>query len=206
MIDRMLGGAGRPMDQIRPMTEIEQNVVQNVLRLLVDTLKESWRPAYAIDFSTTAVETHPHMLQIVAPSEMIILFRFQVRMRQVVGRLHLAMPTLVLEPIMHIFDQEWSTRKKIIHDGTLLQQLRYVPVRVSIATADTQFPVQSLLSLQVGDTLVLDQRTDWPVLIKVAEKNKLYARAKFDAGRKTFVVCGEARPIREEARLGHISS
>src|SRR5437870_12653923 len=49
MIDRLLGGAGRPITNPRPITEIEQSVMQNVLRLLVDNLKETWRPVYAIE-------------------------------------------------------------------------------------------------------------------------------------------------------------
>src|SRR5438874_6401839 len=50
MIDRLLGGAGRPITNPRPMTEIEQSIMQNVLKLLLDNLKESWRPVYAIEF------------------------------------------------------------------------------------------------------------------------------------------------------------
>ena len=49
MIDRLLGGAGRPMTNVRPMTEIEQRIIQGVLKFIVDNLKESWRPVYAID-------------------------------------------------------------------------------------------------------------------------------------------------------------
>src|SRR5688572_17225949 len=48
MIDRLLGGVGKAMATPRPMTEIEQSIIQNVLRLVVDNLKESWRPAYTI--------------------------------------------------------------------------------------------------------------------------------------------------------------
>ena len=48
------------------MTEIEQSIIQNVLKLMVDNLKESWRPVYAIDFALTAMETHPHMVQVTA--------------------------------------------------------------------------------------------------------------------------------------------
>ena len=60
----------------------------------------------------TATETHPHMVQITAPNEMVIHFQFQVRMREAFTKMHLAIPTLVLEPIIHIFDQEEYTRRK----------------------------------------------------------------------------------------------
>src|SRR5579871_1399804 len=167
MIDRLLGGLGRPINNIRPMTEIEQSIIQNVLKLMVDNLKESWRQIYAIEFAVTATETHPHMIQVTAPNEMVIHFQFQVRMRDTLSKMHLAIPTLVLEPIIHIFDQEEYSRRKVVQDGTLLHLLRNIPVNVSIETAETAFPMESLLSLQVGDTLLLDQRENWPVIIKI---------------------------------------
>jgi len=205
IIDRLLGGAGRPISTVRPMTEIEQSIIQNVLKLMVDNLKESWRPVYTIEFTATTTETHPHMVQIVAPNEMVIHFQFGVRMRDVVSKMHLAIPTMVLEPIIHIFDQELYSRKKIIHDGTLLNQLRNVPVNVSIETAETSFPMDSLLSLQVGDTLVLDQKQQWPVILKVAGRSKLSAVAQMDSSRKAFSVTGLIRPRREEVVNGVIA-
>ena len=205
MIDRLLGGAGRAISKTRAMTEIEQSIIQNVLKLMIDNLKESWRPVYSIDFALTATETHPHMVQVTSPNEMIVQFQFQVRMRETQARMNIAMPTLVLEPIIHIFDQELYSRKKIIHDGTLLHQLRNIPVNVSIETGESSFPMESLLTLQVGDTLVLDQRQEWPVLIKVAGKNKLHAMGQMDENRKAFAVTGYIRPRREESINGHVS-
>ena len=126
-------------------------------------------------------------------------------MRETVAKMNIAMPTLVLEPITHIFDQELYSRKKIIHDGTLLHQLRNIPVNVSIETAESLFPMESLLSLQVGDTLVLDQKQEWPVQIKVAGKNKLHAMGQIDSERKAFAITGYVRPRREESVDGHIA-
>jgi hypothetical protein len=40
--------------------------------------------------------------------------------------------------------------------------------------------------------IVLDQRTEWPMQIKVAGRRKLLSRAKFDASRKTFSVTSTA--------------
>jgi flagellar motor switch protein FliM len=205
MIDRLLGGSGQPMATPRPMTEIEQSIMQNVLKLLVDNLKESWRPVYAIEFAHTAIETHPHMVQVTSPNEMVIHFQFHARMRENLAKIHLAIPTLAMEPIIHIFDQEEYTRRKIVQDGTLLHLLRNIPVSVSIDTAETPFPMESLMTLQVGDTLLLDQREQWPVIIKVSGKDKLHAKAQMDATRKAFAITGHIRPRREEPMNGHVA-
>jgi flagellar motor switch protein FliM len=204
MIDRLLGGAGQCLQAVRPMTEIEQSIIQKVMKLLVDNLKESWRPVYEIDFGTGAMETHPQMLQVVPPGEMVVHFRFQVRIRQTIARMRLAFPTLMLAPIVHVFDQEIHTRRKPSQEGPVLR-LDHVPVRVSIETAETQFPIQALLSLQVGDTLVLDQRQEWPVQLKVCGRDKLQAVPKPNSSKKSFVVSGHTRPVREEAINGSIS-
>jgi len=192
MIDRMLGGAGDGIPTVRPMTEIEQRIIRAILKLLIDNLKESWRPVYAIDFETVAMETRPHMVQVVGPNEMVIHFKFKMRMKGINSRLNLAFPTLVLEPIIHIFDQDWNKRKKITNDGALLSQLRQIPVNVSIETIETQFPVESLMTLVAGDTLVLGQRIESPMQIKIAGRKKLLAKAKFDASRKSFQVTSHA--------------
>jgi flagellar motor switch protein FliM len=202
MIDRMLGGSGETIANIRPMTEIEQRVIQAILKIIVENLKESWKPIFPIEFATTSMETRPHMVNVVGPNEMVVHFKFKLRMKGLTSKVNLAFPTLVLEPIIHIFDQDWNSRKKVTHDASLLTQLRQVPVNISIETGETQFPAESLLSLEVGDTIVLDQRTEWPMQIKVAGRRKLLSRAKFDASRKTFSVTSTAN---KEEFSGHIA-
>jgi flagellar motor switch protein FliM len=119
------------------------------------------------------------------------------------AKMHLAIPTVLLDPIIHIFDQEEYSTRKVIRDGTLLQLLRYIPVNVSISTVETLFPMQALSSLQIGDTLVMDQRQDAPVVVKVAGRSKLYAKARLDSAQKTFIISGLMRPKREEPINGH---
>src|SRR5690349_13796288 len=42
MLDRMLGGSGQPIPLNRPLTEIEQNVVDAVVRHLLNGLSDAW--------------------------------------------------------------------------------------------------------------------------------------------------------------------
>jgi flagellar motor switch protein FliM len=92
-----------------------------------------------------------------------------------------------------------------VRDAAIVPLLRSVPVNVTIATGDSAFPIRSLVSLQVGDTLVLDQKCDIPVVIKVAGKSKLYAKVRMDTPNKVFVVAGCVRPSKEESLNGRIA-
>jgi flagellar motor switch protein FliM len=203
IIDRLLGGAGRAMTVSRPMTEIERNIIQGILKLIVDNLCESWRPVYALEIGVTSTETNPHMVQITGPNEMVLRFQFQIRMRDLLTKMHFIIPTMLLDPIIHIFDQEEYTSRKVLRDANLVNLIRSIPVTVTISSAETAFPMQSLLSVQVGDTLVMDQRLDVPVVMKVAGKNKLYAKARMDTPHKTFIVTGHMRPRKEELLNGN---
>ena len=193
ILDRLLGGVGTPLALERPMTEIEQNVIQRVLKLVVDNLREAWRQIYPIKFDILATETHPHMVQIVSPNEMVVVFKFQMRTRDITSaRISLAFPTLVLEPIIHIFDKELSGRKKAAAGSSLVHNIDKVPVNVAIETVETLYPMRSILSLQEGDTLVLEQRKDLPVVLRVGGKDKMKATARLEASRKSFEIV-EAR-------------
>jgi flagellar motor switch protein FliM len=206
MLDRLLGGAGRPMSSApRPMTEIERKIIQGILKLILDNLAESWRPVYPIEFSANSTETNPHMVQITAPNEMVLRFQFQVRMRDLISKMHIAIPTMLFDPIVHIFDQEEYSTRKVIRDGSLVHLLRSVPVNVAINSAETQFAMHALLSLQVGDTLVLDQRQEAPVILKVAGKSKFHAKARLESMHKAFVITGYMRPRKEEQINGNTS-
>lgn len=203
ILDRLLGGAGKPMTTSRPMTEIERKIIQGVLKLILDNLGESWRQVYPLEFAVTSTETNPHMVQITSPNESVVRFQFQVRMRDMTAKMHLAIPTMLMDPIVHIFDQEEYTTRKVIRDGTVANLLRQVPVRVTISSMESAFPMRSLLTLQVGDTLLLEQREDAPVMIRISGKNKLYAKPRMDSPHKAFVISGAVRARKEESGNGY---
>src|SRR5262249_2050796 len=129
----------------------------------------------------------------------------QVRMRDLISKMHIAIPTMLFDPIVHIFDQEEYSTRKVIRDGTIVHLLCSVPVNLAINTAETQFPMHALLSLQVGDTLVLDQREEAAVILKVAGKSKFHAKARLESTHKAFVITGYMRPRKEEPVHGHTS-
>ncbi len=50
MIDRMLGGSGRGVGVNRALTEIEQNVIDSVVKLLLENLTDTWRGIVDVHF------------------------------------------------------------------------------------------------------------------------------------------------------------
>src|SRR5262245_36274279 len=64
MLDRLLGGAGTTGTPERALTEIEQNLIDSVVKVLLENLTETWRTVADIRFHIQGRETRPQMLQV----------------------------------------------------------------------------------------------------------------------------------------------
>ena len=81
MVDRMLGGTGDTPAPNRALTEIEQNVLDSVVKLMLEHLTETWRGITEVQFRIQGRETRPQMLQVTGPNEIVILLAFDIQRR-----------------------------------------------------------------------------------------------------------------------------
>src|SRR5207249_2084570 len=121
---------------------VSKNQVRS-LHFLHDRFARNFSSAVSAYMRTVVEISLENMVQATSPNEMVIHFQFQAQMKEAMGKIHLVIPTLVLEPIVHIFDQEEPGHRKIVQDGTLLHLLRHIPLDVSIETPETPFPMES---------------------------------------------------------------
>lgn len=105
VIDRMLGGPGQSLKEARAVTEIEQKILEGFLKVVVDDLREAWRPLIELDLEIVGRETRPQLLQIVAPNEVVITIVFHVQIADARGMMSLCIPAVALEPIISRFNQ-----------------------------------------------------------------------------------------------------
>jgi flagellar motor switch protein FliM len=135
MIDRMLGGTGRPPSLSRALTEIEQNVVDSVVKLILENLSEAWGPIINVHFRIHGRETRPQMLQVAAPNEVFILLVFDIKIAETRGMLNLCVPAAVGAG----FAQGWhGTHREptSLERRRLFENLGRVPLRVRRARRD----------------------------------------------------------------------
>jgi len=164
IIDKMLGGPGEALKQIRTMTDIEQSIFEGVLKLLLEDLREAWRGIIDLDFKIQARETSPQLIQIVAPNEVVLLVVFEVKMGSVVGMVNLAIPSIILEPVANKFDQEMYTGYK--KSGTfeearlLMESMKKCDMAVAAEIRGTTLPLVDVLNLRPGDLIPLRKRFD----------------------------------------------
>ena len=174
MIDRMLGGTGRGIHMTRALTEIEQNVVDAIIKLILENLADSWRSIQEVRFKISGRETRPQMLQVAAPNEAVLLLVFEVKICDSRGMLNFCVPASTMESIGDVFAQNWFRSRR---EATVTQRQHLVEslgrVRMPVtAMLDLSLSARDLLDLRPGDILSLGRPAAHPVRVRVGSSVK----------------------------------
>jgi flagellar motor switch protein FliM len=100
LIDRILGGPGNPMAKERELTDIEQVVVGKIATKALDNFRDTWQRIISFHPEIRAKETNPQFVQLVAPSEMVLVLRFEIIFKEQKGGMSICLPYIVLEPVI----------------------------------------------------------------------------------------------------------
>jgi flagellar motor switch protein FliM len=185
MIDRMLGGVGRAATPNRALTEIEQNVVDSVVKLLLDALTETWRPIVDLAFGIRGRETRPQMLQVAAPNETVLMVVFDMKVGDSRGMANLCLPVSIVETSGSHFAQAWHRQRREptpIERSWVQENLARVPVALD-AMLESQLTARDLLSMAPGNVISLGVGAHKPIDLLVGNTVKFKGRLAIDQGR-----------------------
>jgi flagellar motor switch protein FliM len=169
MVDRMLGGSGMTQAPSRALTEIEQNVLDSVVKLLLENLSETWRAIAELEFKIHARDTRPQMVQITGANEIVILLSFDVKVGEARGMLNLCIPATAIESMEDKVAQGWQRTKRLASEvelGYLRANIGRVPLTVT-TQIQTRLSARELLELGRGDVLSLGLSAQKPVGVYV---------------------------------------
>lgn len=192
IIDKMLGGPGEPLTEIRAMTAIEQNIFEAIIRLMLEDLKEVWKQIVTLDMKIHSQETSPQLVQVVAPNEVVVLIVFEVKFQEVVGMMNFCIPSIILEPIAKEFDQEWYTgykKSENFEEARMLTELmKRVFFDVGAEIRGSTITVQDFLNLEAGDIIQLTTKPDDPLVLSVNHVPKFRGQVMITNEQRAFQV------------------
>src|SRR5215203_3158947 len=171
IIDRLLGGSNADLFiPQRPLTQIEQRLVQRITDRATHHLSEAWSNLTPVTFKVDDFESNPQLVQIVPPNETVVVIGFELKMGNRAGTMSLCIPYNVIEPIMGLLsNQSWFTYQKKPnqedHIRKLSRNLSGAKVEMRAFLAQTSMLVSELLSLQVGDLITTEKGIEKDVLI-----------------------------------------
>jgi flagellar motor switch protein FliM len=182
IIDRLLGGSSSDLFiPQRPLTQIEQRLVQRITDRATTHLSEAWSNLTPLSFSVTDFESNPQLVQIVPPNETVVVVGFELKMGNRAGTMSLCIPYNVIEPIVSkLAAQNWfSYQKKDVGDDYLKKLTTNVTnatVEVRALLAQTTITMRDLQSLAVGDLITTDKPAGQDLLVLVEGRSKFQAQ------------------------------
>lgn len=190
MIERMLGGEGKNAAVDRALTDIEQNVVDSVVKILLESLTETWRPVVDLSFGIRARETRPQMLQVASPNDTVVMLVFDMRIGESQGMLNLCLPASIVEKTDTHFAgaldrhrREPTTKER----QWLFENLARVPMTVS-AVLESHCTTRELIAMRDGDVITLGVPADRPVDLRVGRTLKFRGHPAVVHGRANVAV------------------
>ncbi|MCR4739635.1 MAG: flagellar motor switch protein FliM [Lachnospiraceae bacterium] len=180
MIDRMLGGQGAPLENTRDFSEIERSIVDKMLAVCVQLLREPWKNVVEISPVLERVETNPQFAQIIAPSEMIAIVTLNIKIGEVEGLMNACLPYFTLESVMDKLNTKyWFASMKENNDETYNEHIesivRKVTMPIKAVLGKSTITVNDFVNLQLGDIIKLNSKIDTEMDVFVGNLRKFKA-------------------------------
>ncbi|MDH4063677.1 MAG: flagellar motor switch protein FliM [Acidobacteriota bacterium] len=185
MIDRMLGGAGRTGAPARALTDIEQHVADSVVKILLESLSETWRPIVNVTFEIRGRDTRPQMLQVAAPNETVLMVVFDMSVGDARGMVNLCLPATIVETAGGHFARAWHRQRReptAIERQWVHEHLSRIVMPVS-ASIESRLTTRDLLDIKRGDIVSLGVPTHRLVDVHVGRTLKFKGHMSVDEGR-----------------------
>lgn len=180
MIDRMLGGQGVPIDKERDFSDIELVILEKIMILAMQLMKDPWKNVVDIDPFLERIETNPQFAQIIAPNDMIAIVTLNVKIGDVEGFMNICLPFMTVENVMDKLNTKfwYSTMKESSgedYSQYVESMIRRVDAPVKAVLGRSVITVNDFVNLQCGDIIRLDRRTSDELAVYVGNMKKFMA-------------------------------
>ena len=200
IIDRLLGGSNAELFiPQRPLTAIEWRLVKKITDRALVHLTEVWAGLAEVKFTLAETESNPHLVQIVAPNEVVVVIGLELKMGARAGTMTLCLPFNVVEPVMgKLATQSWLAYQRKAASSKqrekLANQIRCAEVGVRAFLASTTITVNDLLHLQPGDIIPTSKLADAELVVQVEDRNKFAGRLYQHKGLRAIRITRPAGP------------
>ena len=192
VLEMLLGGSGKISAKItREITEIEQSILDGLLRIILQNLKTAWHSVTNLDFSIDTHETEPALLQILAPNEALVAISLEVRIGENSGMMNIGIPSIIIKMLRQKFDQQWSVRKTEVTEeehSRILRLIKPANITIDARLEGPTIAVEDMMRLERGDVLTFDFVADKPLDMLVNGKLKFRGQIVSSGRKKAFAI------------------
>ncbi len=204
MIDRLLGGKGDQYDTERELSDIEMTLLDNILKVMMAKLKESWAPIYELIPIIESKESSPNVIQIVAQNEIVVMVVLEITIGETSGMINLAYPVIHLESILSrlaskdIMVGERSAKKS--RSRELKELLKRADILNEAILGTTHLSIKKILDLEIGDVIKLNAPESNEAIITIDKKELFKGEMGIHNYKKTLKITELIKTDKDEIK------
>ena len=198
-VELMLGGGGHAEQPARPLTELELQLIRGIIERALPELRYAFEPVVVTEPKIVSQESNPQYAQIAAPTDMVIVVAFDVRIESISGTATLCLPFSSLQPHLEALSATslYGIQNMVNLAETrerLQEHVGETPVTVSAQFRQLGMTANDLVQLKVGDIVPLSHPLDEPLTLLVGDIPTYHARIGRRNRRLAMLIDAKADP------------
>jgi flagellar motor switch protein FliM len=182
LIDMLLGGNGENVSKPKPITPIEQKVLNVIIERVMQDLTKSWQIISDYEFKAERFESDIDFAQITSQSESVLLVTFELMIGEKTFFMNLCFATFAFDTVLSkLTVQHLSKIRPGKYNGTTAQNiirenLSSSMIPLSVEFGRTTISLHELMNLEKGDIVKLKNKIDCDFPVKLNDKIVFYGK------------------------------
>jgi len=165
IVERLFGGRGSFITEVRPISVIEQRVMRRVVDRIAFEISRNWESVANFTTTISRFESNPEFVQIVPSSEPVVVVSMEIKIHGNSTLMNICYPYMFISNILSspevqekiMFGSKESTDEE---KEVIVNSLNNTPMTLRPQLGKSYLNVKDFLNLKVGDVITLDTRTD----------------------------------------------
>jgi flagellar motor switch protein FliM len=182
VLEQRLGGKVESNVSERPLTDIDQALLRELVEHMLGDMKAGWSKLVTIEPMLEDSTTNQHWVQMMMGNERVMLLTFELIISGVSGTMSLFIPFTTLKPIAGLLNPHiWITGKKEhqidpVVRQTVMGNLNQVILPFTAILGKSSMKIGEIVHLQVGDVILLDGGPADCLTVLVANKRQFIGK------------------------------
>lgn len=207
IIDLLLGGEGKSLATVREITDIEEQILDSVARVVCREWGAAWQ-ALALDVVLEQRLPAGEARRLMPPEEKTLSLSFEITMPDVRGGLNLAVPVSISNALLRKISANWVHRRARAESDSrhrLMRRLLDCPFDLELGADSVSASVAALAAIAPGDVLAFRRKSSDPASVAVAGVEMFRALPARSGSRRaarlvSAVSCPDEVPAEDPAR------
>ena len=177
IIDKLMGGNGDDFSYDRDFTDIEIAILEGLLKQLMEKMEDAWANTIPIEVEYNKIETNARFIQSIGYNDTVLLIVLNTTIKGLSDKITVCIPTMTIdeiikksESLMRMGRKAGGKEQAEEDRNVMVNNIHKSSLDIRGMLKGTELTLNEVLNIQVGDVIVLKDRTDDNVMMKVGDE------------------------------------